>query len=77
MSLIGGVKFFSDAGYEFTTRRAEINLGTKRVHGSEPISGQGPFGTLNADSFRLENQVDTLVFEGDVRMVFYPGAGVM
>lgn len=75
--LEGQVNFFSDAGYEFRTSRAEINLASKRVHGEEPIEGQGPFGILNADSFRFENQGNTMFFEGRVRMTFYPDAGDM
>ena len=77
LTLEGGVNFFSDAGYEFRTQRAEINLASKRAHGDEPIEGQGPFGTLNADSFRLEDQGNTIFFEGNVRMVFYPGSGAL
>ena len=75
LTLEGGVSFFSDAGYEFRTPRAEINLATKRAHGTEPIFGQGPFGTLSADGFRLENQGKTIFFEGNVRMTFYPKSG--
>ncbi len=77
LTLEGRVNFFSDDGYEFRTERAEINLGTKSAHGEEPIEGQGPFGMLTADSFRLENQGASLFFEGNVRMTLYPEAGVM
>ena len=72
--LVGSVNFFSDSGYEFRTRRAEIDLGSKRVHGVDPIEGQGPFGTLYADSFRLEDQGRSLFFEGHVRVTFYPNS---
>ena len=75
--LVGAVNFFSDSGYEFRTRRAEINLGSIRVHGEEPIEGQGPFGTLYADSFRLENQGKSLFFEGHVRVTYYPNSGAL
>lgn len=77
LTLEGRVSFFSDAGYEFRTNRIEINLVSKRAHGEEPIEGQGPFGTLNADSFRLEDQGKTMFFEGRVRMTIYPDSGVM
>lgn len=77
LTLEGEVNFFSDAGYEFRTRRAQINLASKRAHGVDPIKGQGPFGTLNADSFRFEDQGETMFFEGHVRMILYPGSGVM
>ncbi len=77
LTLEGEVNFFSDAGYEFRTRRAQINLASKRAHGDEPIEGQGPFGVLNADSFRLEDLGKTMFFEGHVRMILYPDSGVM
>ncbi len=77
LTLEGKVNFFSDAGYEFRTKRAEINLVSKRAYGEEPIEGQGPFGMLNADGFRLENQGKTMFFEGHVRVTFYPDSGVM
>jgi lipopolysaccharide export system protein LptC len=72
--LVGSVNFFSDSGYEFHTQRAEFNLGTKRAHGDQPIEGQGPFGMLNADSFRLEHEGKSLVLEGHVRITYYPGS---
>ena len=75
--LEGQVNFFSDDGFEFRTRRVEINLASKRAHGEDPIAGQGPFGVLNADSFRLEDQGKTMFFEGHVRMTFYPDSKVM
>ena len=77
LTLEGGVNFFSDDGYEFRTARAEINLTTKRAHGEDPIEGQGPFGMLNADSFRFENRGKSMFFEGNVRMSLYPEMGAM
>ena len=75
--LIGSVNFFSDSGYEFRTRRAAINLGSNRAHGEDPIEGQGPFGTLYADGFRLEDQGKTLFLEGHVRITYYPATGAL
>ncbi len=77
LTLVGQVNFFTDAGYEFHTSRAEINLASKRAHGEQPIEGQGPLGMLKADSFRFENQGKTIFFEGHVRMTLYPDSGVM
>lgn len=77
LTLEGKVNFFSDAGYEFRTSRVEINLGSKRAHGEEPIEGQGPFGTLTADSFRFEEQGKIMFFEGHVRMILYPESGAL
>lgn len=77
LTLEGGVNFFSDGGYEFRTQRAVINLASKSAHGEQPITGQGPFGTFNADSFRLEDQGSSMFFEGNVRLIYYPGAGAL
>ena len=77
LTLEGGVTVFSDGGYSFSTQRAVINLSTKSAHGDQPITGQGPFGAFSADSFRLEDQGDSMFFEGNVRVIYYPGAGTL
>ena len=76
LSLEGAVNVFSDAGYEFHTERAEIDLRTSRAYGDAPIEGQGPFGVLYADRFRLEEKGRVIHFEGRVRMILYPKSGV-
>ncbi len=73
--LDGAVSIFSDAGYELHTERAEIDLRASRAYGNMPVEGQGPFGMLNADGFRLEDKGRTIHFEGRVRLVVYPKAG--
>ena len=75
LSLEGAVQIFSDAGYEFHTERAEIDLRASRAYGDAPIEGQGPFGVLNADRFRLETKGRVIHFEGRVRMILYPKSG--
>lgn len=77
LTLEGKVNLFSDAGYEFRTSRVEINLGSKRAHGEEPIEGQGPFGELTADSFRFEEQGKIMFFKGHVRVILYPESGAL
>ena len=73
--LDGGVSIFTDAGYELRTERAEIDLRANRAHGTTRIEGQGPFGMLSADGFRLEDKGRRIHFEGRVRVVVYPKAG--
>ena len=75
LSLEGAVSIFSDVGYEFRTESATIDLGASRAHGDAPIEGQGPFGVLNADSFRLDGKSHVIYFEGQVRMTLYPKPG--
>ncbi len=75
MELDGAVNIFSDEGYEFRTERAEIDIDANTAWGDRPIEGQGPLGTLNADTFRLDNAAGRLLFEGRVRMIIYPNVG--
>ncbi len=75
LALDGAVNIFSDQGYEFHTESALIDLGSKLAHGTVPVEAQGPFGTLNADSFRVLDGGRIIFFEGQVRMTLYPGAG--
>ena len=75
LSLEGAVSIFSDIGYEFRTESAEIDLGKSLAYGDAPIEGQGPFGILNADSFRLDSKGHVIHFVGRVRMTLYPKSG--
>ncbi len=75
MVLDGAVNIFSDEGYEFRTEHAEIDIDANTAWGDRPIEGQGPLGTLNADTFRLDNAAGRLWFEGRVRMIIYPNVG--
>ena len=73
LTLDGGVSVYSDDGYEFRTERAEIDLRARTARGDAPVEGQGPLGVLSAGGFYLG---DTIRFEGRVRLVAYPKAGV-
>jgi lipopolysaccharide export system protein LptC len=75
LALVGAVNIFSDQGYEFRTESALIDLAASLAHGTVPVEAQGPFGTLNADSFRMADDGKTIYFEGQVRMTLYPKAG--
>ena len=53
LSLSGDVAVFSDTGYEIHTDRADIDLTSGQVTGPHPVRGQGPLGTMRADSFEM------------------------
>ena len=42
----------------FATPSAQVDLEQGQVHGSEPIEGQGPPGTLSADRFEIRDAGD-------------------
>ncbi len=75
LSLDGGVNIFSDAGFEFRTDRARVDLRTKIASGDAPVEGQGPLGVLNATGFTLDRGGRTIRFKGRVKLVVYPKSG--
>ncbi len=73
LDLTGGVQLYHDDGYEFQTRNARIEFRTGTARGDDPVRGQGPFGTVVAEGFRVEGNGERIVFSGKAKMVLYPG----
>lgn len=67
-----GVNMFYDGGYEFRTSMANVDIDGGTAKGNEHIEGQGPAGTIQADSFVIENRGQVIKFNGSVRMKLYP-----
>ena len=70
--LEGGISVFTDAGYEFHTDHATVRLDQQRVTSDAEVTGQGPLGTLRADSFTADGEGERVRFAGNVRMRIYP-----
>ncbi len=75
LDLIGAVNLFHDSGYEINTDKAIIALDKGIAVGTEPVFGQGPFGNLTAEGFRLEDKGKYIVFTGKAKLVLYPDGG--
>lgn len=75
LELEGSVVLYHDSGYEFLTEKAKIDLERSVAEGDVPIRGQGPFGNLQAEGFRLVDKGKTIYFTGKSKLVMYPGAG--
>lgn len=75
LNLEGAVNLFHDSGYEFRTEKAAIDLAKGIASGNLPIEGQGPFGVLNAEGFKLIEKGNTIYFSGKSKLVLHPGAG--
>ena len=75
LSLEGAVNLFHDSGYEFQTSKANIDLEKGLAKGDKAIRGQGPFGEMHGDGFRLIDKGKTIVFTGKSKLVIYPGIG--
>lgn len=74
LKLTGSVDLFHDSGYEFRTSVAHVDLSRGLVWGDEPVSGQGTFGVLHAEGFRLKNGEKTIRFLGKSKLTLYPDA---
>ena len=73
--LAGDVSVYSDRGYEFHSPTAICDLDTGEVTSDDPVNGQGPTGTLRANSFWLADKGSHMRFVGSVKMRLYPQSG--
>jgi len=69
------VNLFHDSGYEFRTESAVIDLTKGTATGTVSVAGQGPFGNIKAEGFRLVDKGKTIYFMGKSKLTVYPGAG--
>ena len=72
LNLVGGVDLFHDAGYEFQTVEARIDFRIGAAFGDMPVKGQGPFGTVDAEGFRIVESGNRIIFSGKCRLVIFP-----
>ena len=75
LELTGAVNMFHDSGYEFTTSKVRIDLEKGIAEGDAAVKGQGPFGDLSGEGFRLIDKGKTIVFTGKSKLVIYQGLG--
>jgi lipopolysaccharide export system protein LptC len=69
LALTGNISVFSDDGYELHTARADLDLKKGLFHGPVEVTGQGPTGTLRADSFEVDRKANQIVLLGHVYMI--------
>lgn len=72
LELRKNVNLFHDSGYEFRTSSADVDLIKGVAEGNQPISGQGPFGTLTSEGFRLIDKGRVIHFTGKSKVIMYP-----
>ena len=75
LTLTGGIAVFSDDGYELHTERANVDLKKGIFRGPGEVTGQGPIGTLRADTFELDRNTKQITLRGHVRMTIIPAKG--
>lgn len=73
--LDGGISVFSDNGYELHTKSAHFNLSRGLVRGEQKVTGQGPLGTLSADTFEVDKTRQQIRLRGHVHTSFQKASG--
>jgi lipopolysaccharide export system protein LptC len=64
LDLIGKVDLYHDDGYEFETLAAHVNMANNTAEGDDPVYGQGPFGTIESQGFRVYDKGERIIFTG-------------
>lgn len=75
IQLTDNVNLFHDAGYDFRTNSAYIDLAAGTAYGQDPVEGQGPFGNIKAQGFRVIDRGERVIFTGKAKMIIYPRVG--
>jgi len=75
LDLNGAVNLFHDSGFEFRTAKAQIDLESGAASGNVAVRGQGPFGDVHAEGFRLMKKGKTIQFTGKSKLTIYHNAG--
>lgn len=72
LRLKGAVNLFHDAGYEFRTSAAVIDMMAGDAYGTDPVQGQGPFGNIKSEGFVIRNRGERIEFTGKADLLLYP-----
>lgn len=73
LDLMGHVDLYRDDGYELHTESARVEIAKGAASGDQPISGQGPAGTLSGEGFTSTDRGRTIVFTGKSKAVLEVG----
>lgn len=68
LQLAGGIDIFTDNGYTMHADSASADLSSNVLTGDHGISGQGPLGSMRADTFRYDRASDHLNLHGHVHL---------
>lgn len=72
LELFGGVNAFHDLGYEFHTEHAILDFRDGSAFGASAVHGQGPFGEIQSEGFRVHENGANIMFTGRARLLLYP-----
>lgn len=72
LDLFGNVELFQDKGNEFHTDSAHVDMAKGDAEGNDPVEGQGPFGHITGQGFRIRDHGDVIVFTGHAHLELAP-----
>lgn len=72
LDLFGDVKLFHDRGYELTTDSAHVDMTAGTAQGDDAVQGQGIFGEVASEGFRLLDHGQTIIFTGKAKLHVVP-----
>ncbi len=75
LDLFGNVSLFQDKGNEFHSTSAHLDMNAGTAESDDPVTGQGPFGNVTAQGFRILDRGDTILFTGHARLDMVPHEG--
>lgn len=73
LDLTGAVTIHHDNGVALRTPEASVEIEAGTASGDAPVAAQGPFGTLEAEGFRLKERGTVVVFTGRAHAVLEGG----
>jgi lipopolysaccharide export system protein LptC len=74
LGLRKSVDLYHDSGYEFHTSSADIDLSSGSAMGKKPVAGQGPFGQISSQGFKILDNGSRIIFTGKAKLVILPTA---
>ncbi|MCU0894939.1 MAG: LPS export ABC transporter periplasmic protein LptC [Rhodospirillales bacterium] len=69
LALTGNVVLLTGDGARYETASAQLDLGSGTASGTEPVRGEGPFGTVTGEGFRAVDYGDTIFVTGRSTLV--------
>jgi lipopolysaccharide export system protein LptC len=72
LDLFGNVKLFHDRGYELNTDSAHLDMAVGTAEGNDPVQGQGVFGDIASQGFRLLDHGQIIIFTGKAKLHLTP-----
>ncbi len=69
IDLTGGVTVFHDAGYEFSSATARVDLANGVASGNDPVEGHGEAGSVVGEGFEITDDGARVLFVGKSRMI--------